>query len=519
MVKFDDSNGGFLALFTKAVDDIYENYQYKLYEVEVAKEFADVNARILQQSYLSGDHATGVAPFIFHSETAIEKLKNTKLKEEFRGLKYGFEQDKWRWRFLLIDDKAIEKEDGKLKGNCKLSIIMRLIEKNLFPGKSNWVQYRLFEQQNGKLEYSEKAMTIDDNARIVIDCVQHYDDAIAALKNRIYDIILLDYLLDTKEGQRKYGYEILAEINRFKKIKEQFKRFCSINHSTYEEKAKLLRELISKETVPNNTENYELKVFLKTIKVDNNNITQDFITEDRIEDIYDSIQTEIETKQFKIGSNKKLFFIFISAYSTAVNERLLSMGLGRRENHWFINTGACPTNTPQLFTYNLLHLMNHRLDDCGILKLSTDEILKLVEIVFKPTKKVGDKKDSVRKKASLYYYKVLNLQYHYRKMLDDVEIPPNYDIQPESIFGIKKSVLISYYNVHQHLSGLLEHLTNLVHIAAFGTIRQWDEMWEEYLYFKAAMCKVNNSLKNDKSFNDVCEHIESFILGLKSQQR
>jgi hypothetical protein len=89
-------------------------------------------------------------------------------------------------------------------------------------------------------------------------------------------------------------------------------------------------------------------------------------------------------------------------------------------------------------------------------------------------------------------------------------------------------VLISHYCFNnQHLSGLLEHLTNLVHIAAFGTIRQWDEMWEEYLYFKAQFKEVirKDNIEGTKDgiitniFQNVCEHIESFILGLKSQQR
>jgi len=446
MVKFDESDKGFHALFSKAVDEIIENHRYGLYDVGVAKEFADVNARVLQQSYLRENHSRLVAPFIFHSETTIEKLIKEKLENDFKALTDGFGNDKWRWRFLLIDDRAIEKEKGKLKGNCKLSIIMRLIVRALFPGKTNWVQYRLLEQKEGKPVYSYGE--IDTNAKIVIDCAQHYDDAIAALKDQAYDIILLDYLLDAKKGLRRFGYEILEEINN--------------DHE----------------------------------------------------------------KQFKIGPCGKLFFIFISAYSNAVNERLLSQGLGRREDHWFINTGACPTNTPQLFSYNLLHLMNHRLDDCGILKLSIDEMLKLVAKIFRPNDKKDDKKDSVRKRASLYYHNVLTLQYHYRRMLDDVEIPPRCNFELEQIFNIKKSVLISYYNEHQHLSGLLEHLTNLVHIAAFGTIRQWDEMWEEYLYFKAQF-KVLISKEKEENQNDniagifqrVCGHIESFILELKSQQR
>lgn len=506
--------------------------------MKVAEEFADVNARILQQSYLSGHHAIGIAPFIFHSETTIKKLCDTEFKSFIDGFikkKKGEDDEEqdanWRWRFLLVDDKAIENNDGMLKKNCKLSIIMRLIEKALFPGKSNWIQYRLLEQQGEKLSYSEEAKTIDNNAKIVIECVHSYDDAIVALKNRKYDLILLDYLLDLKDGQRKYGYELLEEINRSTKIKKQFERFrFGVDYSSCKEKVYALKDLISEK---NHVSNYnELIDYIRTIIDDNS------INVETIEELLDSIQTKIEKKQFQIGPCGKLFFIFISAYSTAVNERLLAQGLNRSEDFWYINTGACPTNTPQLFTYNLLHSMNKRLNDCGIIKLSTDRILELVAKIFKPDDNKDKWRNSVRKRASRYYHEVLSLQYYYRSMMDDLVIPQNYKQTPESIFEItgKGSVLISDYSYKkQHLSGLVDHLANLVHIAAFGTIRQWDEMWEEYLYLQSHFntvigyldkedTQVNEKKENDKSktvrtFQRVCDHIESFILGLKSQQK
>jgi len=532
MVKFDESDKGFHALFSKAVDEIIENHRYGLYDVGVAKEFADVNARILQQSYLNGDHATGVAPFIFHSETTIKELIDKEFKElKAKIIKDGKKESDWPWRFrlLLIDDKAIEKEDGLMKKNCKLSIIMRLIKTTLGFPEENWIKYRLLEQdKEGKLKGSGEC--IDNNTKILIDCVQKYDDAVLALKDKKYDIILLDYLLDLKDVQRKYGYELLEEIKHSVIVKEQFERFTfsyRIDYLSSEEKAKALKWLISEDSDSDNTEYSELSVLIKkTIKVDDNENTKERITKDNIDHLLTDIQSEIKKTQFQIGPCGKLFFVFISAYSTAVNERLLAQGLNRSEKFWYINTGACPTNTPQLFTYNLLHSMNKRLNDSGILKLSGDRILELVAKIFRPNDKKDDKKDSVRKRASLYYHNVLTLQYLYRRMLDDVEIPPRCNFEPEQIFNIKKSVLISYYNEHQHLSGLLEHLTNLVHIAAFGTIRQWDEMWEEYLYFKAQFKVLISKEKEENQddniagiFQKVCGYIESFILELKSQQR
>ena len=66
--------------------------------------------------------------------------------------------------------------------------------------------------------------------------------------------------------------------------------------------------------------------------------------------------------------------------------------------------------------------------------------------------------------------------------------------------------------------GMLEHLTQLVHITAFGTIRQWPEMWEEYIYFKAQFEKQLDDVSFD-DFNSLCQNIENYILELKSQQQ
>ena len=522
MVKFDGSDDGFHALLTKAVNEIYENYTNGLYDIEVADEFADVNARVLQQSYLSRNHGIGVAPFIFHSESTIKKLSDTEFKEfkdGFKEKKKGTDKEQdsnWLWRFLLVDDKAIEKdEDNTLKKSCKLSIIIRLIEKALFPGNSNWIKYRLLEQQGKTLDYVEGSKNIDKNTKIVIDCVQHYDDAVTALKERKYDLILLDYLLDLKDGLHKYGYELLEEINQSVKIKEQYERFSfRVDYSSCKEKAYALKDLISEK---NHVSNYnELKNYIRII-VDENSIN-----DESIEELLGNIQTEIEKKQFQIGPCGKQFFIFISAYSTAVNERLLAQGLNRSEDYWYINTGACPTNTPQLFTYNLLHSMKKRLNDCGFLKLTKNKVLELVEFIFTPQNVVTDKNNSVRRRAGRHYHEVLSLQYHYRRMLDDVEIPHDCNNSIETLFDIKGSVLISNYSLqNRHIGGLLEHLTNLVHIAAFGTIRQWDEMWEEYLYFKANFGAIIPQDDEDTTtaFKRICGYIENFILRLKSQQR
>ena len=67
------------------------------------------------------------------------------------------------------------------------------------------------------------------------------------------------------------------------------------------------------------------------------------------------------------------------------------------------------------------------------------------------------------------------------------------------------------------MGGLLEHLAQLIHLTAFGTVRQWPEMWEEYLYAKAQIeAHIDNNDNLEKRFVLLCNKIEGYILKLKS---
>lgn len=239
-----------------------------------------------------------------------------------------------------------------------------------------------------------------------------------------------------------------------------------------------------------------------------------------LNNIDDDYKNKNEKTKYKIGPHKRLFFIFISAYSSAVYERLLAEGLNRSEKYWNIAVGACPTNTPKLFLYNLLKLMEKQLEDSGVDKLSPRGIFDIVNKIY-GSAEGEDIGKSVRYRANKYYQKVLDLHYLYRKMLDDVDFPAN---ESDSIFNTKGSVLITnFMKKNVNLGGLLEHLTQLVHLTAFGTVRQWPEMWEEYIYFKAQFNITQLEIDCDKQnwnarehFNTLCVNIENHILDLKS---
>lgn len=472
---------------------------YPLYKLNIAKEYAELNARLVSVSFPGVGHGL-VIPFIFHSEqksqAALESLQsNAKSQSLYKQI---INEDT-KWRILLVDDKAavfgIDKPyplstvDNQIKSTGvfkKDIIIARLIDLGFPRDNIDCVIYpqgseeSLIESLEERIKAKEKELLSEEsedvkkgisyhieddkqllselkkeqkhrnavrkgNKQIEIWCASNIHDALQAMKEFEFEIILLDYLLDVPQGRKsgkEYGYEIFEQL-------------------------------------------------------------LDVGSEKGID------------KCYKLGPSRRLFFMFISAFTMAVNERLLAENISRSEKFWFVAEGACPTNTPKLFNYHLSKLFLKRLNDSGILTLSSTEIFALINKIYLP-KERDTKGDSIRKRANALYQKVLSLQYHYRKILKDVEIPFG---QESSIFDTKGSVLMTNFIQKKiNLGGMLEHLTQLVHLTAFGTVRQWPEMWEEYIYFKA---QFENQLDdvNINDFRDLCKNIEDYIIKLKSQQQ
>lgn len=535
--------------FDKAVKSIFENYQKGLYDLLISQEYADLNARICKQSYLVnlGDgHSEGVSPFIFHSEYFVKKQLIKKEFEEVRPTPTLSQIVDRKWRILLVDDKAfvgmkknrerdVVSEFQNLPWNSKLNIIIRLIKNQFRDYKNATIAYR---------EYNELS-PINNEPTILIEYASSLRDAYEALKSKKYDIILLDYLLKPLEdgAKNRYGYELLEFIYKQVLLEEQTKVFFAdknmpienvfgqiMSEPKYEEILKLVSFLYKKNYFSEN-KNYEIieNLYVNLCEIEEEEKDLDVIRknlysipeeqkEKIVKDISKIIQllSNKENKEFtdkenvKIGPMGRFYIVFTSAYSSAVYERLLAQGLNTNEDYWCISTGACPTNTPQLFLYNLIKMMEMRLDNTGILKLTPRKIYELVEGIYNKERGVP------RECANNHYQDVLSLQYHYRKMLADVEIP-----EGDSLFDIKESVLISeFIKNNVNLGGMLEHLTQLVHLTAFGTVRQWPEMWEEYIYFKSlfkAQLGIERDSVSDNEFTKMATHIEDYIKTLKSQ--
>lgn len=183
---------------SEVINTIIDNTKMGLYYLSVTQEQADFYARIIRQSYLVdiGAHKKKISPFIFHSEREMKEAMKKLLKKEkeispympvITGMGNSEKHPKAQWRLLLVDDYAKKKMKTYPLGNkslCKEEIVDKIL-----------------------------GSMFEDKECYVIESVDTVKEAIERLKKRRYDIILLDYLLNYKEGgQREYGFELLQAI-------------------------------------------------------------------------------------------------------------------------------------------------------------------------------------------------------------------------------------------------------------------------------------------------------------------
>lgn len=445
-----------------AVKNIIRYSKDGLYNLAISHEYADLHARLLQQSYLSTSegHGKAVAPFLFHQEQemrkGIDKYIQPKWSNENNEDEEQSEEDhrqttlqnlydkkipwtdtvisKYKWRILLLDDHALDpmnpydaNEKNTTSRPDKLRIISNTLRRVFLNINIGYVDYNHVGRDATIKDEQTRSEVGDRKYDIVFYCVSNITNAETALKEHKFEIVLLDYLLGKKGSsgeKREYSYSLLEKIYG----------------------------------APDKTKNSET---------------------------------------YKFGPHKRMYFMFISSFATAVNERLLAAGLHRSEKYWHIADGACPTNTPYLFLYRLLHLMHKRVKDMGIDKLSginTKDEFKdsyiykdIINKIYGEKSKKSEGRDTnkignVRRDANEHFDDVLSLLYHYKRMLEDYHKPE----ETENIFLSTQSTLATdFVDNNYKLGGFLEHLTQLVYLTAFGTVRQWPEMWEEYQFIRS----------------------------------
>lgn len=447
--------------FNNVLREIEHNYEKGLYNLSVAYEYVNLNARLLKQSYLNGSHES-ISPFLFHSEYEMYKLIH-----EHDSHKKGINLEdirSYKWRFLLLDDKCIEPMKGTAqKEPNKLQIIADNLKLLGFTDDVIWFRTGFKDDSNGKSfapQYYGKVMdgkwdvrnapNSTEEMSVVIDCVEKVEDALECMKHYKYEIILLDYLLNGK-----YGYELLEELRKWHRNREEDKK---------------------------NTK-------------------------------------DSQEPTYRIGPNRRCIFFFISAFTTAVHERLLESGMNKAERKlWYIGDGACPTNTPYLFSYQLFLQMRHRLTD--LKKEDEDEKLSLIDLmedIF-----LNKEENDVRMNAHKHFKHILYMRSKYYKLENDLSYEDEHLFEADRIMQMESSLLIhsAFHFIHHFSGAFFEHLQHLVYLVAYGTIRQWTELWEEYVFIQHTFSEydtlINKKLNtNDKRGMAINNAIREYIINLK----
>ncbi len=416
------------------IESIATNELNGVYNLAIAREYADLNARLVHESYIASKlngHGMQISPFLFHSEWEMEErcsVKEEKLKA-------------YKWRFLLIDDYAWKSMEANphlgteslVQKNSKMDILKRTISAMGF-------NVECVRKTEGEIKREV------DQADVEIWGAESIKEAFQLLGDKEigeFDIILLDYLL----GSHSFTDDEFGKEFRSKSTREYGHEFLK----------RLEAKLSSDNPIPDDT---------------------------------------------KVGLAGKHYFMFISAFTTAVGERLRSERLSRNTERWYIAEGACPTNTPSLFKYYLANIMERRISELGIDSLNENTILNEATSIYCKIDKTDDEPDksdipSVRKRAYQSYRKILGFHYDYFTLKEYQE----------------KSLLVaSFMKENPRLGAMLEHLLQLVHLTAFGTVLQWPEMWEEYQYVTRTI-GLDNKSEILKQFS---KNVEDYIITLKS---
>lgn len=439
-----------------SVKNIINNYRSDLYKLSIALEYADFHARLLMSSNLSKSNGHGVyiSPFLFHSESEHKESSIDKYVKNKEGDNYIYIDSSFahKWRILLLDDHALKLMNYFESGNESERKLEEIIRRGQIIERNNYVDI-----------IPDKLRIISNDIRSVFSNCK-----IGYVRADVDDKTIYDELTNKSVDKScDIVFYCVSSVGKAKSVLED-RRFEIV----------LLDYLLGEKEDKSREYSYEL---LKKLK-----------------DIY------IEDKKNPIfGPHRRLYFSFISAFTTAVNERLLAEGLHKSEKFWHIADGACPTNTPYLFLYNLLHLMNKRVEDMGIPKLSRINRQDFKEVSEGKVPYVKEyiideifNDPNIRQKANDKFDDVLSLLYHYKKLLEDTHNTTNE-------FDSNRSVLATeFIKANPGLGGFLEHLTQLVYLIAFGTVRQWPEMWEEYQFISSIVGPQQN--------------IEKYIMKLKS---
>ncbi len=196
----------FETVFEDVLKDITQYHKWGLYYTTAANVTLEFQMRMLENSFIAnignGGHSEVVTPFKFHSEWQMKNKAQREIKDflakDWNGQKL---MEALQWRALIVDDQAGSNNDGGSKIStigkepCKISKaeLIRHPFDEIYGGHN---------KNNLQIEVSPE----DDNI------LKYVSDK---MEKKTYDLIFLDYLLGTENGnrnKREYGFRFLINL-------------------------------------------------------------------------------------------------------------------------------------------------------------------------------------------------------------------------------------------------------------------------------------------------------------------
>lgn len=270
---------------------------------------------------------------------------------------------------------------------------------------------------------------------------------------------------------------------------------------------------------------YRYDVILLDYKLDKKADTGQSYGCDLGTEILSDLGRGLENKEYHPCPAGEYNFMFISAYPTAVQEDMLSRGLYVQTDNWFVRRGACPTNTPWLFLFELYRIMDRRMKrlkaHLAMIKKIDDKPLQPTALSFiswlyaEPTR--------CRDKCKNAFNAFLTLRSTYDIIKYDVYKEETKDLERFVDKEEKESLLIKsmFPDVVCYSNTFWEHMQHLVYLTAYGTNRQWSEMWEELMCISELLDEAEQEIRmaNPNASNlpmGTVKKIRTYILGLKN---
>ncbi len=201
------------------------------------------------------------------------------------------------------------------------------------------------------------------------------------------------------------------------------------------------------------------------------------------------------------GPLQRCWILFASVFPIAVEERLLKEGHNRGDKNWYIGRTSSFINTPELFTYNFLSLIEKLTSSISVKNLIEDDskyrypLIDFLEYIF------NDKISQTRSKAVKKFNSFLQLKSQYAMLENDYEFSGSKENGSLLVQSLCPD--IKFYN-----NQFWEHMQHLMYLVAFGNMGQWNAIWDEF------MCVKKNLLKADES-GRVVVMIEDYIVSLR----